>query len=204
MTIGFPGAHDLRFSSTIASMMNIPHHAKEIDKEEFLSDLQAVRTITGCPNVSHIENCIAYREIARLARKIGVGVILSANGCDELFCGYNGYRTACVGGPGMIMEMMAKKIDNERELVAEITLSTSEYGISVRQPFLSANFIEFSKSVPLHDKIRGSDDMLRKHALRKAALDLGVPAEAALKPKKALQYGSLVHKHYQKAIKGGT
>jgi asparagine synthase (glutamine-hydrolysing) len=40
--------------------------------------------------------------------------------------------------------------------------------------------------------------MMRKHVLRKAALSIGVPEESALKPKKALQYGSLIHKNYKK------
>ena len=42
------------------------------------------------------------------------------------------------------------------------------------------------------------DDMIRKHILRRIALALGVPEESAMKPKKALQYGSSIHKYFKK------
>jgi asparagine synthase (glutamine-hydrolysing) len=40
--------------------------------------------------------------------------------------------------------------------------------------------------------------MIRKHILRRTALALGVPEESAMKPKKALQYGSSIHKYFKK------
>jgi asparagine synthase (glutamine-hydrolysing) len=40
--------------------------------------------------------------------------------------------------------------------------------------------------------------MIRKHILREVALALGVPEESAMKPKKALQYGSSIHKYLRK------
>jgi asparagine synthase (glutamine-hydrolysing) len=40
--------------------------------------------------------------------------------------------------------------------------------------------------------------MLRKHIIRRLAIDIGVPQEAAMKPKKALQYGSSIHKYFMK------
>jgi asparagine synthase (glutamine-hydrolysing) len=40
--------------------------------------------------------------------------------------------------------------------------------------------------------------MIRKHILRKTALALGVPEESAMKPKKALQYGSSIDKNFKK------
>jgi asparagine synthase (glutamine-hydrolysing) len=40
--------------------------------------------------------------------------------------------------------------------------------------------------------------MTRKHILRQVALSVGVPEESAMKPKKALQYGSLIHKYFKK------
>jgi asparagine synthase (glutamine-hydrolysing) len=40
--------------------------------------------------------------------------------------------------------------------------------------------------------------MIRKHILRQSALELGVPEESAMKPKKALQYGSCIDKYFKK------
>lgn len=201
LTVGFDGSHDLAFSSQIAGLMNITHRTGILDDAEFVKDLAAVRALISCRNTSHVENCIAFRSIARLAQRIGLDIVLSANGFDELFCGYDGYRLAYEQGEQAIIELMEQKIRNELELVEEISSAASEFRVSVRQPFLSDNFVRFSKNIPVSEKIAGSDDLLRKHAIRKVALQLGVPAESALKRKKALQYGSLIDKRYKSVRK---
>ena len=66
------------------------------------------------------------------------------------------------------------------------------------QPSLQG-FITYARNLPLYGKIRGSDDMLRKHAIRDLALKIGVPEISARKRKKALQYGTLIHKNLIKS-----
>jgi asparagine synthase (glutamine-hydrolysing) len=201
LTVGFEGSHDLGFSTQISRTLKISHKTATLSDQEFQQDIAAVKALISCRNTSHVENCIAFRSIVRLARQNKLDIVLSANGLDELFCGYNGYRLVYGRGEGAIMELMQEKIANELELVREITRTTKEYEVSVRQPFLSDSFIQYSKKIPLADKITGEDDMMRKHAIRRAALELGVAAESALKRKKALQYGSLIDKRYKTELK---
>jgi asparagine synthase (glutamine-hydrolysing) len=198
LTIGFPGSHDIIFSKNITSKMGIKQHITEIDYDEFAKDLRRVRQTIRCENTSHIENCIAFLYISRLAKKNGLYLVLSANGCDELFCGYNGYRMVYNSGEAAIMKFMDEKITNEFALIDEIAIVTGQLGVQIRQPFLSTGFINFAKSIPVDQKIKGPDDMTRKHILRQVALSVGVPEESAMKPKKALQYGSLIHKYFKK------
>lgn len=195
ITVGFPGSHDVSFSKQIAEKLGLEQEIVELGRN-FPKDLAHVLKTVTCGNTSHIENCIAYYYIAQAARKRGLSVVASANGCDELFCGYNGYRAACEKGESAVMELMDSKLENERILVQEISAVASEFSVEVRQPFLSEKFAEFAKKIPVDQKIRGPDDMARKHVLREAALLIGVPEESARKPKKALQYGSLIHKNY--------
>ncbi len=198
LTVGFAGSHDIAFSGKIAGALRLVHRIVELDPAGFEKDLARVRRVIACDNTSHIENCIAYLNIARAVKDVGINTVLSANGCDELFCGYNGYRSVCDKGKDAIMEFMEEKISNELVLVWEISQVAQEYGVQVRQPFLSPAFIEFAKTIPLEHKIKGPDDMVRKHVLRQVALAIGVPAESATKPKKALQYGSSIHRNFKK------
>jgi asparagine synthase (glutamine-hydrolysing) len=92
---------------------------------------------------------------------------------------------------------MDERIANERLLIKEIDKITTEFGVITKQPFLSQKFINFAKSISIEQKITSTDDFMRKHILRKLALSLGVPRESAMKPKKALQYGSLIHKNFK-------
>lgn len=199
VTMGFPGSHDIVFAKGIAVKMGMEHRTLEIDYSDFQANLPRVRQVIKCENTSHIENCIAYFYVGKLAKQIGLDIVLSANGCDELFCGYDGYRRAYSGGEAAIMKMMNEKIANEFALVAEIAKVAGQFGVAVRQPFLSSRFIEFAKTISVEQKIKGSDDMIRKHVLRQAALSIGVPEESAMKPKKALQYSSSIHKYFKKA-----
>jgi asparagine synthase (glutamine-hydrolysing) len=96
------------------------------------------------------------------------------------------------------MELTKVKILNELLLMEEIAAVTSDYGVSINKPFLSEKFIEFANTIPIDEKIKGENDMLRKHIIRRLAIDIGVPQEAAMKSKKALQYGSSIHKYFMK------
>ncbi len=197
ITIGFRGSHDIQFASTIAAKMGMKQRVFEITIDDFQGKLETVQELTGCANTSHLENCVAYLYISKASREEGLDVVLSGNGCDELFCGYNGYRAAYDHGEAALMKLMGEKITNELELVAEISSISKQFGVEVRQPFLSEKFVLFAKSIPIDRKIKGPDDMVRKHILREVALEIGVPRESAMKPKKALQYGYLIHKHFK-------
>jgi asparagine synthase (glutamine-hydrolysing) len=203
VTIGFSGSHDIDFSKRIASKMGIEHKVYEIDYDDFQENLQRIRQLIRCENLSHIENCVAYFYICRLAKQNHVNLVLSANGCDELFCGYDRYRTVYPRGEAEISKLMEDSLANEFALMAEIKILAAQLGGQVRQPFLSPSFIQFAKTIPINQKIKGPDDMTRKHILRHAALAVGVPEESAMKPKKALQYGSSIHKYFKKIERRG-
>jgi asparagine synthase (glutamine-hydrolysing) len=198
VTIGFPGSHDINFSKSMASKMGMDHKVYEIDYGDFQEKLQHVRQAINCSNTSHIENCVAYFYVSLLAKQNDLNVVLSANGCDELFCGYDKYRKVYCDGEAQIKRLMEESLVNEFALIEEIKTMATKLGIQVQQPFLSPKFIHFAKTIHIDEKIKGPDDMIRKHILRKAALALGVPEESAMKPKKALQYGSSIHKYFKK------
>ena len=202
VTIGFSGSPDINFSKGIASKMGIDHIVYEIDYSDFEENLKRIQQTINCKNTSHIENCMAYFYICRLAKQNLLNVVLSANGCDELFCGYDRYRRVYHRGVAELSALMDHNISNEFVLMEEIKIVAAQLDVQVRQPFLSPKFIKFAKTIPIDQKIEGPDDMIRKHILRQVALDAGVPEESAMKPKKALQYGSCIHKYFKK-IKGG-
>jgi asparagine synthase (glutamine-hydrolysing) len=87
---------------------------------------------------------------------------------------------------------------NELELINEIKQVVEKYNISILQPFLSKEFISIAMKFPIYNKIVSHDDILRKHIIRKIALSFGIPPEVIIRRKKALQYGSLIHKYYKK------
>ncbi len=197
LTVGFPLSHDIEFSKKIALKLNLSHKISLLNPEHFQKDLLYIQQKIACRNISHIENCIAYFYIARMANQNNLRLILTANGCDELFCGYNKFRLIYEKGEKRLVDLMDERIANEHVLIKEIDKITTEFGVLTKQPFLSQKFINFAKGIPIEKKITGTDDFMRKHILRELALSLDVPRESAMKPKKALQYGSLIHRNFK-------
>ncbi len=207
VTIGFPNSHDLLFSKRISTLLSVSenHFVYELNEEDFNDILQYVKTKIACKSISHLENCIAFFYLSKMIKENNIGnFFVTANGLDELFCGYDRYRSYFDGGYIQINNFMEKKLFNEFHLMNEISYLISENNVQSFQPFLNDEFISFAKAIPLIYKIKGSNDLLRKHIIRQIALKINVPKESAMYPKKALQYGSLIHKHYIKKVKNNT
>jgi asparagine synthase (glutamine-hydrolysing) len=194
LTIGFADSHDILFAKNVNKNLNLKHEILEIDPSEFNEISTKVNHKIKTKNLSWNENSIAFYYVAKLAQSIDIKNVITANGIDELFCGYNAYREIYPNGEKQIIALMESKLDNELKMMKAVNDVTSEFGVNILQPLLSDEFISYAKKIPLDQKIRGKDDLLRKHAIRELALDIGVPKISAEKRKKALQYGTLIHK----------
>ncbi|NWK05181.1 asparagine synthase [Marine Group I thaumarchaeote] len=201
LTIGFQDSHDINFAKEVNQLLNFPHSISEIDPEKFKDVSEKIHQTIKSDNLSWNENSIAFYYVAELARKNELKTVITANGIDELFCGYNSYREAIETGEDEVVKMMNDKLKNEGEMMIAVNAVTAEFGVKMVQPFLLPNFIEYAKKIPVSEKIHGPDDMKRKHPIRELAMDYGVPEVAAQKQKKALQYGSQIHKSLLKSRK---
>ena len=201
LTIGFQDSHDINFAKEVNQLLNFPHSISEIDPEKFKEVSQKINQTIKSDNLSWNENSIAFYYVAELAQKNELKTVVTANGIDELFCGYNSYREAIEKGEGEVTKMMDEKLKNEGEMMIAINQVTAEFSVKIVQPFLSSSFIDYSKKIPVSEKIHGPDDLQRKHPIRELAMDYGVPEIAAHKQKKALQYGSQIHKSLLKSRK---
>ena len=194
LTIGFHDSHDIIFSKKINEIMKLPHKIYEIDEKSFYDISQKIRNKINTDNLSWNENCIAFYYVSQLAKLNNLGIVITANGIDELFCGYNAYRDAIKEGEKSVNELMNSKLENELKMMQAVNSVSSEFKTTLLQPFLSERFIRYAKKILLENKIKNSEDLVRKHIIRMAAIKVGVPELSANQRKKALQYGSQIHK----------
>jgi len=194
LTIGFSESHDIVFSKEVNDFLNYSHHILEIDPKTFPKITTDIHKVINTDNLSWNENCIAFYYVSKLARSLNLDTVITGNGIDELFCGYNAYREAFAGGETKINEVMDLKLDNELKMMKAVNVIASEFDVKILQPLLSPKFIEYAKTVPINEKILSSDDLYRKHIIRKLAIEVDVPELSCNKRKKALQYGSKIHK----------
>tara|TARA_Y100000590_G_scaffold198982_1_gene225970 strand:+ start:537 stop:1280 length:744 start_codon:yes stop_codon:yes gene_type:complete len=198
LTIGFHDSHDINFAKEVNEILKFKHDVLEIEPESFKNISEKIHDVIKTDNLSWNENSIAFYYVSKLAKSLDISTVVTANGIDELFCGYNAYREAVGIGVDEVMNVMNNKLDNEKKMMIAVNNVTSSLGVKILQPLLNENFITYAKTIPISEKITDSDDLQRKHVIRKLAVSCGIPEISAYKQKKALQYGSKIHKQLLK------
>jgi len=194
LTIGFSESHDILFAKEVNEQLAFPHHVLEIDGNTFEKISSDINKKIQTDNLSWNENCIAFYYVSKLAASLNIDAVVTANGIDELFCGYNAYREVISQGESAVKKLMDEKIANEIKMMKAVNQISSEFGVEILQPLLDLEFIKYAKTIPISDKIHDSEDLMRKHVIRKLACEIKIPEISYTKRKKALQYGTKIHK----------
>jgi len=194
LTIGFSESHDILFAKEVNEQLEFTHHVLEIDADSFEKISSDINKKIQTDNLSWNENCIAFYYVSKLASSLNIDAVVTANGIDELFCGYNAYREVISQGESAVKKLMDAKIENEIKMMKAVNQISSEFGVEILQPLLDLEFIKYAKTIPISDKIHDSEDLMRKHVIRKLAYEIKIPEISYTKRKKALQYGTKIHK----------
>ena len=94
LTVGFHDSHDINFAKEVNEFLKFKHNILEIEPESFQETSEKIHDIIKTDNLSWNENSIAFHYVSKLAKNLGISTVITANGIDELFCGYNSYREA--------------------------------------------------------------------------------------------------------------
>ncbi len=197
LTIAFPESSDIDISKETAEELGLPLIWRSIPLETLEEGIKTVLGIIRFDRLALLENCVCFYYVFEAASEAGIRTVLSANGMDELFCGYDLYRKY-YGDEKALMRVMGMLVETARRDKAEVDKIAELWNVNYECPFLFDKFVEYAMGIPLDYKIRSKDDYLRKHALREAALRMGVPESAAMRRKKAFQYSSGIHKAIRK------
>jgi len=181
-TMGRDGAPDLKAGQEGATRLGLPWEPNVIGELEVAAaESRFASELVGLPPVSRtvlLGLAVAITG-ARPSR------LVCGQGADELFLGYAHYR-----GLSADEASMRAQEDLDRLLATDWprTLRIGEKaGKTLFAPYLSATFVRAARAVPTDSRIPRE---MPKRYFREWALARGLPAELALRPKKALQYGT--------------
>jgi len=173
--------------------------------EEILPHL--VKTI-GSPDPLKVSVGVPMYFAAKEARKDGLSVVLSGQGGDELFGGYNRYLAhATKRDYAGLKEAMQRDADNAYADNLDRDMRVfREFSIDLRFPYMEPEFCKAASEMPAELKVYELPDgakeefacvdvidgrrVIRKYLLRCLAVEAGLPQYLIDRRKKAAQYGS--------------
>jgi len=201
------GSQDARFLKASGDFENLGSHFIEtVSKKEIESAAKRVSQTIEARSLSQVEDCTAFYLIAsklRLRSK-DVKFVLTANGPDELFCGYDRFRRLVDSlGFDVVEEEMERSLQAALLLKQDVRTVLEEFDISTLDPFLLDGFTELCRRIPAQLKIKRGEDRLRKRLWRLYGRSLGLPESIVLRPKKAMQYSMGIHQTVFKMLKRG-
>ncbi|MCD5409411.1 MAG: asparagine synthase C-terminal domain-containing protein [Methanocellales archaeon] len=201
-SVGFEGSHDLQHAQYAAEVLGLNGnlHAKIITQKEIEEHIpDVIRSVKGTDPMA-VEIGLPLFIAAREAHKDGMKAMLSGQGADELFAGYQRYIR--ISEKGYLADETKKDVKNLVEVgIDRDRAVASANSIELRTPYLDRNVIEIGLQIAPELKIRKKDgSYMRKYILRRVAENI-IPHELAWMEKKAIQYGTGVHRELGRLAK---
>jgi len=184
--VGLEGAPDLKAAKKVADMIGTVHHEIHFTIQEGLDAIRDVIYHLETYDTTTIRAATPMYLMTRKIKAMGIKMVLSGEGADEIFGGYLYFHKA--PNAKEFHEETVRKLDRLHMFdCARANKATSAWGVEARVPFLDKNFIDVAMRLNPQDKMC-LDGKMEKWILRKA-FDNGetLPAEVLWRQKE--QFG---------------
>lgn len=184
--IGLQGSPDLAAARLAADAIGSVHHELHFTLDEGIDALPEVIHHLETFDVTTVRASTPMYLMARKIRAMGVKMVLSGEGADEIFGGYLYFHKA-PGGRELHEETVRKLGQLHKYDCLRANKSMAAWGVEARVPFLDVDFLDAAMSFdPAEKMIR--DGRMEKHALRQACADL-LPDEILWRQKEQFSDG---------------
>ena len=164
--IGLEGSPDLAAAHRVADHIGTTHHSLTYTVQEGIDALSEVIKHIETYDVTTIRASTPMYLMARRIRTMGIKMVLSGEGADELFGGYLYFHLA-PNAQEFHEETVRKVLDLHRYDCARANKSMMAWGIEARVPFLDKSFIDYAMRLDPEAKMAGNGK-LEKEAIRHA------------------------------------
>ena len=200
-SVGSETSPDIKFAQMMADDMGLRLHIRWVDEDLVRECTPLVLNAIEEWNVMKLGVGMTAYLAAEMAHENGLRVMLSGQGADELFAGYYRYLGFYQEKGESAQEDLWKDVKNLYQVNLERDDAvTMAHSVEMRVPYLDLPIISMALNIPMSYKIKDDDDRLRKCILREVAAEVGVNSKVLMRPKKAAQYGSGIHKILVKKV----
>ncbi|KAH8697237.1 putative asparagine synthetase Asn2 [Talaromyces proteolyticus] len=165
-SIGLPNAPDTKAAIEVAKFLGTKHHAFTFTIEDGLNALSDVIYHLETYDVTTIRASTPMYLLSRKIKALGVKMVLSGEGSDEIFGGYL-YFHAAPDKESFHDETVRRVKNLHLADCLRANKSTSAWGLEARVPFLDKQFLETAMNIDPKEKMI-TKDRIEKYILRKA------------------------------------
>ncbi|MBB4638880.1 asparagine synthase B [Longimicrobium terrae] len=184
--IGLEGAPDLEHARAVAEHIGTIHHEFHFTVQEGIDALSDVIHHLETYDVTTIRAATPMYLMARRIRAMGIKMVLSGEGADEIFGGYLYFHRA--PDARSFHEETVRKLDRLHSYdCLRANKAMAAWGVEARVPFLDKRFLDVAMSIDPAAKMAGPGRM-EKHILREAFEDV-LPASVAWRQKEQFSDG---------------
>jgi asparagine synthase (glutamine-hydrolysing) len=188
VTIGAPGSEDVAHARRLTAEFGIPHEVIELRPGDLrLDDIKEAIRLSELTEYGDIINAVVSVPLFRRVHELGIKVVLTGDGSDELFGGYSMYERI---GPAGARRLFQHKIRNLcRTELQRVDRTSMACAVEARVPFLDLPLVELAMRLPMHLKVRDGQE---KWILREAFAGL-LPGYIRNRPKNPMSHSSGLH-----------
>ena len=184
--VGLEGSPDLIAAQKVASHLGTIHHEIKFTIQEGLDAIRDVIYNIETYDVTTIRASTPMYLMARVIKSMGIKMVLSGEGSDELFGGYLYFHKA--PNAREFHEETVRKLSKLHMYdCLRANKSLAAWGIEGRVPFLDKEFIDVAMRINPQDKMINGERM-EKWILRKAFEDM-LPESVAWRQKEQFSDG---------------
>lgn len=185
-SIGLKGSPDLVAAKKVADHIGSVHHEFVYTVQEGLDAVRDVIYHLETYDVTTIRAATPMYLMARKIRSMGVKMVLSGEGADEIFGGYLYFHKA-PNAQALHEETVRKLSKLHLYDCLRANKSMAAWGVEARVPFLDKEFLDVAMRLNPEDK-RVKDGKMEKHILREIFSDY-LPEEIAWRQKEQFSDG---------------
>ena len=166
-SIGLEGGPDLKFARIVADHIGSIHHEFNFNIEDGINSIYDIIHHLETYDVTTIRASIPMYLLSRKIKAMGIKMVLSGEGADEILGGYLYFHQA-PNATEFHKECVSRVADLHNFDCLRANKSTMAWGLEVRVPFLDIAFV--NESLPIHPGFKCKNG-IEKHILRQAFED---------------------------------
>ncbi|WP_300025681.1 asparagine synthase B [uncultured Maribacter sp.] len=185
-SVGLEGSPDLAAAQKVADHIGTVHHEIKFTIQEGLDAIKDVIYNIETYDITTIRSSTPMYLMARVIKSMGIKMVLSGEGADEVFGGYLYFHKA--PNAREFHEETVRKLDKLHMYdCLRANKSLAAWGIEGRVPFLDKEFMDVAMRINPEDKMINGERM-EKWVVRKAFEDM-IPESVAWRQKEQFSDG---------------